>query len=169
MKQFVLLFIVCQACACTQTPGERELSQAIDVARTGWRAASTGQLLKAAIEATVRITEGERFPRRYRVIRHLSERVYVSNASSEADAELRAFYMLVLSARAANARDIISVEREILENGLNIDRRRIDNVTTAKYLRGLGNMSTWPTDISQDQPRVLARSVRFSATAVAFE
>lgn len=141
----------------------------MDAARAGWRATPTSRLLEAANEATVRITEGERFPRRYRVLRHLSERVYVSNAASEADAELRAFYMLILSARVARARDIISVEREILENAVNIDRRRIDNVTTAKYLRGLGDLSAWPTDISQDRPRVLAKSVRFSATAVVFE
>ena len=123
---------------------------------------------------------------RYDIVRNIRSEVFVLDASSEAEAELRAFRQMIHLAREAGADAVIEVRRSIVQDSVaqRVDTSMpagassmlrddmdptsvmLDEMTLADYWRGEGTLSTARIDQTFGSRDMSQKSIVFSAKAI---
>lgn len=121
----------------------------------------------------------------YSLIKKISVEVYVLDAESEEDAELKAFRKLLASAEKEGADGVMEVKRYILKDNLavraspsisssmlkdDIDAtgEPMDEITLDTYERGKGTLSSSPIDQTFDRSKLSEKVIRFTGKAIKF-
>lgn len=119
----------------------------------------------------------------YTLIKKISAEVYVVDAKSEEDAELKAYRKLQATAAAHNADGLIEVKRYILKDNvalrststvtasmfkddLDSTAESLDELTLDSYARGKGTLSTKPIDQTFDRSKLSGKVIRFTGKAI---
>lgn len=122
----------------------------------------------------------------YTLIKKVNAEIYVLDARSEADAELKAFKQLQKVAQEIGADGMIDVKRYVVKDavavrpsaantgsflGDDVDATAtvIDQLTIDSYERGQGTLSTAVIDETFDRSRFSQKTVRFTGKAIKFE
>ena len=125
---------------------------------------------------------------RFEVVRHLHSEVFVLDATSEEDAELRAFQQMLRAAKEAGADAVIEVRRSIVQDSIaqrtemeipagssdifrdDMDPTAVtlDEMTLADYWRGVGTLSGARIDQTFGGRDLSQKSVVFTGKAIRF-
>ncbi len=121
----------------------------------------------------------------YTLVKKITTEVYVLDAKSEEDAEIKAFKKLQATAAAHGADGLIEVKRYILKDNLavkpsssitssmlkdDVDAtgEALDELTLDGYERGRGTLSTSPIDQTFDRSKLSEKVIRFTGKAIKF-
>jgi len=121
----------------------------------------------------------------YTLIKKITTEVYVLDASSEKDAELKAFKQLQSMAAKHGADGLIEVKRFIikdniatrpaittsnsmLKDDLDATGEVLDELTLDNYERSIGTLSSTPIDQTFDRSKLSEKIIRFSGKAIKF-
>ena len=117
----------------------------------------------------------------YRLVGRVAAEVDVADADSEEDAELMAFFRLVLAAAEKNADAIVEVRRSVVQDGVaahvaqptaiatataDATSDALDRQTVRAYWRGEGTLSDRRLAGAFDRRGIAGRTIRFSGKAV---
>ncbi len=122
----------------------------------------------------------------YTLIKKITTEVYVLDAKSEEDAELKAFKMLQKKAAEVNASGLIEVKRFIIKDNVatrapamangsmlkdDLDATAVflDELILDSYERNKGTLSTKVIDQTFDRSKLSEKVIRFSGKAIKFD
>lgn len=144
---------------------------------------STFDLRKQSQAAKIDIVTLE-VTRSYDIVKKVNVEHFLIDARSEEDAELRAFYQLILKAKNSGADAIIEIKRSVFTDGVallntqsttggrlergttNSTQTQLDSFTVDNYQRGVGTLSSRQIESTFDRTRYSQRSVRFTGKAI---
>jgi len=122
----------------------------------------------------------------YTLIKKITTEVFVLDAGSEKDAELKAFKQLQAAAAEQGADGLIEVKRYVIKDNIairptvsannsmlkdDIDStgEAVDELTLDNYERSIGTLSSAPIDQTFDRSKLSEKVVRFSGKAIKFD